>query len=152
MSRMSSRARLGITLLALLVAGVTAAGARASARPKAAPQAGAPSCADGTTRQTTSGPVCGIVVSDDDEYLGIPYAAPPVGTLRWAAPQPPAPWTSLRPATQFGSSCVQSPEVAPGGPRQLSPGVRTACSSTSRDRPMTAAASPCSSTSMAAVS
>lgn len=40
-------------------------------------------------------------------YLGIPFAAPPVGALRWRAPQPVAPWKGVRPADHFGASCMQ---------------------------------------------
>jgi hypothetical protein len=35
-------------------------------------------------------------------YRGIPYAAPPVGALRWKAPQPPASWKGVREAKDFG--------------------------------------------------
>ena len=40
-------------------------------------------------------------------YKGLPYAAPPVGLLRWAAPTPLAPWTGVRPVDAFGPSSVQ---------------------------------------------
>ena len=40
-------------------------------------------------------------------YLGIPYAAPPVGDLRWRPPQRPANWSGVRQATSFGTSCMQ---------------------------------------------
>jgi para-nitrobenzyl esterase len=42
-------------------------------------------------------------------YRGVPFAAPPVGDLRWKAPQPAASWTRVRQATQFGNACVQPP-------------------------------------------
>ena len=46
-------------------------------------------------------------------YKGIPYAAPPVGDLRWKAPQPVKPWNGIRVATAFSANCPQMP-VTPG--------------------------------------
>src|SRR6202789_3786514 len=40
-------------------------------------------------------------------YLGIPFAAPPVGDLRWREPQPAAPWAGVRVADRFGPVCQQ---------------------------------------------
>ena len=40
-------------------------------------------------------------------FKGIPYAAPPVGELRWRAPRPPAKWTGVRRADQFSPGCTQ---------------------------------------------
>lgn len=48
-------------------------------------------------------------------FLGVPYAAPPVGPLRWAPPQRPAPWEGIRDATRMGSPAPQGPGEAPGG-------------------------------------
>ncbi|WP_081821653.1 carboxylesterase/lipase family protein [Achromobacter sp. DH1f] len=48
-----------------------------------------------------------------EQFLGIPFAAPPVGPLRWAAPAPVTPWTGIRPATQYASKCVQNGWIAP---------------------------------------
>ena len=42
-------------------------------------------------------------------FLGIPYAAPPVGNLRWRPPQPPASWQGVRQATKYGPACPQLP-------------------------------------------
>jgi para-nitrobenzyl esterase len=40
-------------------------------------------------------------------FRGIPYAAPPVGALRWQPPQPAARWSGVRPASQLGHNCIQ---------------------------------------------
>ncbi len=51
---------------------------------------------------TQSGVVAGVDAGAVTRFLGVPYAAPPVGALRFAAPQPPAPWSGVRDATQRG--------------------------------------------------
>jgi para-nitrobenzyl esterase len=56
----------------------------------------------------------GVVV-----YKGIPYAAPPVGKLRWRAPQAPARWSGVRASDKFGDSCMQNPANV-GGPLTVS--------------------------------
>ena len=43
------------------------------------------------------------------EFLGIPYAAPPAGHLRWAAPEEPKPWPGIRDATYYRPACPQLP-------------------------------------------
>src|SRR2546427_11766269 len=40
-------------------------------------------------------------------YRGIPYAAPPVGNLRWRAPQPAPKWEGVRAASEYGRACMQ---------------------------------------------
>ena len=57
---------------------------------------------------TKSGPVLGITVNGVDEFLGIPYAAPPVGSLRWMPPKPFGKFSGPLQANQFGSECTQS--------------------------------------------
>jgi para-nitrobenzyl esterase len=42
-------------------------------------------------------------------YRGVPFAAPPVGDLRWKAPQPAASWKGVRQATEFSNACWQTP-------------------------------------------
>jgi len=55
--------------------------------------------ADGAVRGRAAGAV--------DEFLGIPYAAAPIGPLRWRAPQPAARWSGVRDATKFAPHCAQ---------------------------------------------
>ena len=51
-----------------------------------------------------------------NSFLGLPYAAPPTGNLRWRPPQPAAAWSGVRDATTFGPSCPQAPSpFAPPG-------------------------------------
>ena len=56
---------------------------------------------------TDQGPLKGLAVAGEHEYLGIPYASPPVGSLRWLPPQPPTRFNGLFNATKFGSICTQ---------------------------------------------
>ncbi|MEU3646490.1 carboxylesterase family protein [Lentzea sp. NPDC034063] len=69
---------------------------------------GVAQAADTGLVRTDSGPVRGTVLADHQQYQGIPYAAPPVGELRWRSPQPVTPWTTPRDATQPGPACAQS--------------------------------------------
>ena len=105
-------ARLAAACCAALAAlTLTAAGATAAQATAAGTSAGAPvvTTSDGAVRGTTAGTV--------DEFLGIPYAAPPVGNLRWRPPAPAARWHGVRDATQFGASCPQAASpFAPPGP------------------------------------
>jgi para-nitrobenzyl esterase len=48
-----------------------------------------------------------ILEGSQKAFLGLPYAAPPTGGLRWKAPQPAMPWTGVRDATKFGARCEQ---------------------------------------------
>jgi para-nitrobenzyl esterase len=57
---------------------------------------------------TTNGPIQGFTTGNVAEFLGIPYAAPPVGDLRWRPPQPPAKWTEPLLTVNFGNTCVQN--------------------------------------------
>lgn len=61
--------------------------------------------------QTTGGLVSGALNAEGDVciFKGIPYAAPPVGNLRWREPQPVVPWQGVRKCTEFGPSAMQSP-------------------------------------------
>jgi para-nitrobenzyl esterase len=62
------------------------------------------------TVKTEQGKVHGKHLNDSkvNAYLGLPYAAPPVGDKRWKAPEPPVPWKGERDATRFGAHCAQN--------------------------------------------
>lgn len=61
--------------------------------------------------ETSSGKVQGLTTEGVDEFLGIPYAAPPVGNLRWRPPRAAAPWKGVFKATSFGNTCPQINEL-----------------------------------------
>ena len=65
--------------------------------------------ADPLTAKTAQGKVHGKTINDGKvrAFLGLPYAAPPVGDLRWKAPQAPAKWKGDRDATKYGAHCAQ---------------------------------------------
>lgn len=68
---------------------------------------------DAVTVQTDAGAVRGVVVDNGAvAFRGIPYAAPPIGALRWRPTQPVQPWKSVRDASSFGPDCPQP--VRPG--------------------------------------
>ena len=93
----------GAAALALAVTGVAAAVAPSAAAGATAGGGGSGpvvGTADGLLRGTTSGTT--------REFLGVPYAAPPVGNLRWRPPQPAASWRGVRAATSFAPHCPQA--------------------------------------------
>ncbi|AHH18573.1 carboxylesterase, type B [Nocardia nova SH22a] len=63
---------------------------------------------------TTHGPVRGSIGDGMRRFLGIPYAAPPIGDLRWRPPVSPTAWTEPRDALAFGSVCAQDTSRFPG--------------------------------------
>ena len=62
-----------------------------------------------TTVKVTGGTIEGVDQDGILTYKGIPFAAPPVGDLRWKAPQPLEPWTDVKKADAFGPACMQTP-------------------------------------------
>lgn len=62
---------------------------------------------------TAGGPVEGVVRDGVTQFLGIPYAAPPVGALRWMSPQPAAKWSAVKQADHFGPTCAQVNTLGP---------------------------------------
>jgi para-nitrobenzyl esterase len=63
--------------------------------------------------RTDAGLVQGAVEDGLTVYKGIPFAAPPLGDLRWRAPQPHAPWKEVLKADKFAAGCMQVPIVMP---------------------------------------
>ena len=64
--------------------------------------------------ETDRGAVRGRLKTNHVEWLGIPYAAPPVGSLRWRPPRPADSWAGVRDASQPGNGCVQGTGWDPG--------------------------------------
>ena len=60
--------------------------------------------------KTEGGLLAGVPSADGSvmAYKGVPFAAPPVGNLRWRAPKPAAAWQGVRQANQFSASCIQT--------------------------------------------
>ena len=59
--------------------------------------------------KVTGGRVSGVAVDGVTVFKGIPFAAPPVGDLRWKAPAPVDPWTGVKKADAFANACMQAP-------------------------------------------
>jgi para-nitrobenzyl esterase len=92
----------------MLLAGVAVLGAPTVA----AAQSNAPIVAD------ENGKLRGAVEDGVASWKAIPFAAPPVGKLRWRAPQPAANWSGVRDATSYSNDCMQKPfggDAAPLG-------------------------------------
>ncbi|HYL69856.1 MAG TPA: carboxylesterase family protein, partial [Candidatus Dormibacteraeota bacterium] len=73
-----------------------------------------PRDANGAVVRTSAGSIVGTEGAVR-VFRGIPYAMPPLGVLRWRAPQPVKPWTGLRDASHFSDDCMQVPYVIPTG-------------------------------------
>ncbi len=66
------------------------------------------------TISVEGGMVQGLTQNGVSVYRGIPYAAPPIGDLRWRAPRPVMEWEDVRDASAFSPACIQSGETVPG--------------------------------------
>jgi para-nitrobenzyl esterase len=108
--------------LAITLTNDASATSAARSSSTAASRAKAPACSAGTVVKTADGPVCGVTADGITSYLGIPYAAPPVGQLRWMPPQPVKPWTATLAATQDGLGCL-----SPGFPTGVEAGTSENC-------------------------
>jgi para-nitrobenzyl esterase len=70
--------------------------------------AGACSAAEPGPVRVTGGEIVGARAGTLTTYLGVPFAAPPVGDLRWRAPQAVVPWKGVREARSFSAACAQT--------------------------------------------
>ena len=95
------------TLLAAICAGLAALTLTSSSAAHVGIGSARPST--GPIVTIDSGAVRGVAVSGRYVFLGLPYAAPPTGGLRWQAPRPRASWKGVRDATQYAASCPQPP-------------------------------------------
>ncbi|MGE5124926.1 MAG: carboxylesterase/lipase family protein [Betaproteobacteria bacterium] len=62
------------------------------------------------------GLLSGVAVDGVVSWKGVPYAAPPLGDLRWRAPLPVVPWKGVRPADAYGHDCMQEPFPSDAAP------------------------------------
>jgi para-nitrobenzyl esterase len=96
------RRRLAVAALAAL--SFAAAGYSATAAPSNA------------TARVEAGVLAGAVDNGVLSFKGVPFAAPPLGNLRWRAPQPAAHWQGVRSATAYGHDCMQKPFPSDAAP------------------------------------
>lgn len=66
----------------------------------------------GPVVKTDAGGVEGVTERGVIAFKGIPYAAPPIGELRWREPQPRAAWSGVRPADRYSDACIQTPGLS----------------------------------------
>jgi len=97
--------RLGAVLVAALLCGSSAC---AGADGAASADHPADDLHDPAVVSTDAGAVRGTLTAKTRLFQGIPYAAPPVGPLRWASPRPAAPWQGVRDASKPGNRCAQA--------------------------------------------
>lgn len=76
----------------------------------------APAAAAGQDVALDSGRIRGATTNGVAAWKGIPFAAAPVGPLRWRAPQPVARWTGVRDALAYGNDCMQLPFPSDAAP------------------------------------
>jgi para-nitrobenzyl esterase len=84
-----------------------------------------PAMAQIQTASVTGGQVAGVVKDGVASFKGIPFAAPPVGELRWKAPQPVKPWAGVKQADTFAPAPMQAASM--GGAPVTKPNVSEDC-------------------------
>ncbi|MGX7678711.1 carboxylesterase/lipase family protein [Jatrophihabitans sp. DSM 45814] len=112
--RNSRRALVALACAALTALTLSVSGTRAAANSLGIPSR---TGADPVVA-TQPGFVRGTAVTGGYAFRGLPYAAPPIGNLRWRPPQPATSWRGVRDATQYAPSCPQKPSLfKPPGPQ-----------------------------------
>ena len=101
------RVRTGLAAGAAATAVLTAATACTTATTATATPNTSKNHESGLVVATVGGAVRGKAAAAGEEFLGIPYAAPPVGALRWQPPRPAVPWQGTRAATSYAPHCPQ---------------------------------------------
>lgn len=71
--------------------------------------------------RTDTGELRGVTADSIESFKGVPFAAPPVGELRWRAPQPAKPWTGVRLANKYSADCMQVPFPSDAAPLGTTP-------------------------------
>ena len=89
-----------IVRMAVAAALLGAASGTAAAQPASCPAGQDAVCIE-------KGAIRGVVEGETLAFKGIPYAAPPLGPLRWRAPRAPAPWEGVRDGSRHGAMCPQ---------------------------------------------
>jgi para-nitrobenzyl esterase len=110
MNMMTRTNQLRNLLRALTAAGIAIAGAY-----------GAAAQAAGPVVRLDSGRVRGEVTGDVASFKGIPFAQPPLGALRWRAPQAPLAWRNVRETVSYGPDCMQVPFPGDAAPLGVKP-------------------------------
>ena len=77
--------------------------------------------AQGEIVKVESGRLQGVVLDGVIAFKGVPFAAPPVGDLRWRPPQPAAKWSGIRSAADYGHDCAQKPFPSDAAPLGTEP-------------------------------
>jgi para-nitrobenzyl esterase len=107
----------GALVTASTLLAISAGNADGPSRTRATRAAAHKSAEDQSSKvvRVESGQLRGIVDNVTVRFLGVPYAAPPVGSLRWAPSQSPTPWKGIRDATGKASPAPQGPGDVPEG-------------------------------------
>jgi para-nitrobenzyl esterase len=129
MSTDQNRVRAGAALLAARATDVAATFVTAMAlttpatviAAAAMATAAAAHAAAATTVTIDTGEVEGATQDNIISFKGIPFAQPPVGELRWKAPQAPTKWSGVRKATSYGADCMQVPFPSDAAPLGMQP-------------------------------